>query len=200
MPQAIPILPNSIPVLDQNNNFTPAWYIFIQNMWLRNGGAISQTNDELIAGQLDDAGTEELKSDLYAMRDEQRITSTLQELQQEVYALRDQSNMQTAIIQGLIDDLSNSPSVQQGYDYNPALVNITGGSVDSVPIGATTASTGKFTDITNGNAAALIKTSVALNNGAAAAAATLLNAPVAGNPTKWVTINDNGTNRQIPCW
>jgi hypothetical protein len=43
-------------------------------------------------------------------------------------------------------------------------------------------------------------TSVALTNGAAAAAGTLLNAPVAGNPTKWVPINDNGTTRYIPAW
>ena len=43
-------------------------------------------------------------------------------------------------------------------------------------------------------------TSVALTNGAAAAAGTLLNAPVAGNPTKWIPINDNGTTRYIPAW
>ena len=46
----------------------------------------------------------------------------------------------------------------------------------------------------------LIRTSVALANGAAAAAGTLLNAPVAGNPTKWIPINDNGTTRYIPAW
>lgn len=46
----------------------------------------------------------------------------------------------------------------------------------------------------------LLRTSVALTNGAAAAAGTLGNAPVAGNPTKWVPINDNGTVRYIPAW
>jgi hypothetical protein len=46
----------------------------------------------------------------------------------------------------------------------------------------------------------LLKTSVALNNGAAAATGTLTNAPVAGNPTKWIPINDNGTVRYIPAW
>lgn len=40
----------------------------------------------------------------------------------------------------------------------------------------------------------------ALSNGAAAAAGTLLNAPAAGNPTKWIPINDNGTTRYIPAW
>ena len=42
--------------------------------------------------------------------------------------------------------------------------------------------------------------SVSLTNGAAAAAGTLTNAPVAGNPTKWIPIVDNGTTRYIPCW
>jgi hypothetical protein len=46
----------------------------------------------------------------------------------------------------------------------------------------------------------LLYTSVALANGAAAAAGTLGNAPVAGNPTKWVPINDNGVVRYIPAW
>lgn len=42
--------------------------------------------------------------------------------------------------------------------------------------------------------------SVALTNGAGAAAGTLGNAPAAGNPTKWIAINDNGTTRYIPAW
>lgn len=46
----------------------------------------------------------------------------------------------------------------------------------------------------------LIDSGVTLANGAAAQTATLTNAPVAGNPTKWVTINDNGTTRRIPAW
>jgi hypothetical protein len=46
----------------------------------------------------------------------------------------------------------------------------------------------------------LLQTSVGLTNGAAAATATLTNAPTAGNPTKWIPINDNGTTRYIPAW
>lgn len=53
--------------------------------------------------------------------------------------------------------------------------------------------------VTTGNTT-LHTTSVALTNGAAAAAGTLLNAPTAGNPTKWISINDNGTTRWIPTW
>ena len=46
----------------------------------------------------------------------------------------------------------------------------------------------------------LHETSVALTNGAGAGAGTLTNAPAAGNPTKWIPINDNGTTRYIPAW
>ncbi len=54
-------------------------------------------------------------------------------------------------------------------------------------------------DLTNttGN---LIDSNVTLNNGAGASAGTLTNAPTAGNPTKWVAIDDNGTTRYIPAW
>lgn len=46
----------------------------------------------------------------------------------------------------------------------------------------------------------LVTTSAALTNNAGAAAGTLANAPAAGNPTKWIKINDNGTIRSIPAW
>jgi hypothetical protein len=56
------------------------------------------------------------------------------------------------------------------------------------------------TSLTGPGGAVLMKTSAALTNGAGAAAGTLLTAPVAGNPTKWIGINDNGTTRYIPAW
>lgn len=37
-------------------------------------------------------------------------------------------------------------------------------------------------------------------NGAGASLGTLTNAPSAGNPTKWVAIDDNGTTRHVPAW
>ena len=43
-------------------------------------------------------------------------------------------------------------------------------------------------------------TSSALTDGAGVGAGTITNAPAAGNPTKWVGINDNGTTRYIPAW
>lgn len=46
----------------------------------------------------------------------------------------------------------------------------------------------------------ILKTNTNFANGAAAAAGTLANAPAAGNPTKWIPIDDNGTTRYIPAW
>lgn len=46
----------------------------------------------------------------------------------------------------------------------------------------------------------MIHSGTAYANGAAAAAGTLNNAPAAGNPTKWIPIDDNGTTRFIPAW
>lgn len=46
----------------------------------------------------------------------------------------------------------------------------------------------------------LLTTRANLTNGAAAATGTLTNAPAAGNPTKWIPVNDNGTTRYIPAW
>ena len=43
-------------------------------------------------------------------------------------------------------------------------------------------------------------TSSALVNGAGVGAGTIANAPAAGDPTKWIGINDNGTTRYIPTW
>jgi hypothetical protein len=59
-------------------------------------------------------------------------------------------------------------------------------------------------DVTGGiffsDAAAMLHSTVAMTNGAAAAVGTLLNAPTAGNPTKWIPIDDNGITRHIPSW
>lgn len=46
----------------------------------------------------------------------------------------------------------------------------------------------------------LLFTLAALTNNAGASPGTLTNAPAAGNPTKWIKINDNGTIRSIPAW
>lgn len=55
-------------------------------------------------------------------------------------------------------------------------------------------------DLTSSNAAALIHSATSLSSGAGSSTGTLTNAPSAGNPTKWVPIDDNGTTRYVPAW
>ena len=45
-----------------------------------------------------------------------------------------------------------------------------------------------------------LQTATTLTDNAAAQVATMTNGPAAGNPTKWIAINDNGVTRYIPCW
>jgi hypothetical protein len=46
----------------------------------------------------------------------------------------------------------------------------------------------------------LLTTNSSLTNGSQSSVGTLTNAPDTGNPTKWIAINDNGTERYIPTW
>ena len=59
---------------------------------------------------------------------------------------------------------------------------------------------GDVTAALTNNTGRLMDSNQALDDGAGAATATLNNAPVAGDPTKWVEIDDNGTVRYIPAW
>jgi hypothetical protein len=53
----------------------------------------------------------------------------------------------------------------------------------------------------DGNATYALQSATAITAyTAGTATGTLTNAPAAGNPTKWITINDNGTLRRIPTW
>jgi hypothetical protein len=50
------------------------------------------------------------------------------------------------------------------------------------------------------SATQLVRSDVTLTDQAGAGAGSLTNAPTAGNPSKWIAINDNGTTRKIPTW
>lgn len=54
--------------------------------------------------------------------------------------------------------------------------------------------------VTTGTAGSIGASSVTLTNAAGVAAGTITNAPTAGNPTKWIQYNDNGTTLKIPAW
>ncbi len=54
--------------------------------------------------------------------------------------------------------------------------------------------------ITLPGGATFLTTNTGLTDGAGVGLGTLGTAPAAGNPTKWIGINDNGTTRYIPAW
>lgn len=98
----------------------------------------------------------------------------------------------------------HSVLIQDGTGSTDA---ITGAVVISSTIASTTNSTGigggninTSGTISTGSATYMHVTSVALTDGAGASVGTITNAPAAGNPTKWIQINDNGTTRKIPAW
>lgn len=81
------------------------------------------------------------------------------------------------------------------FGVSKVTVNPTGSGV-TITLDTNITTTG---GITTGSTT-LHTTTVALTNGAGAGAGTITNAPAAGNPTKWIPINDNGTTRYIPAW
>lgn len=54
--------------------------------------------------------------------------------------------------------------------------------------------------VSTNNAATFHTSRATLTDGAGASAGTLGTAPAAGDPTKWIGIDDNGTTRYIPAW
>ena len=112
-----------------------------------------------------------------------------------------------------IDELHNvkiTPTVLAGslliYDATVGVwknARLTAGSNIAITNadGSITIATGaSITSDLKNNTGRLIDSSVTLTNGSAAAVATMTNGPTAGNPTKWIPINDNGTTRYIPAW
>ena len=76
----------------------------------------------------------------------------------------------------------------------------TGAAYDAKPYIFANATIEVSQDLQVPGGAFFLRTLAALTNGAGAGAGTITNAPAAGNPTKWIAINDAGTTRYIPAW
>lgn len=99
---------------------------------------------------------------------------------------------------GFADDLTPSQLlVELPDDLTPpvSLGTLSQQNRDNVDV-----SSGSITANLRNNQTILLASSATLADGAALALGTLTNAPAAGDPTKWVSINDNGTTRYIPTW
>lgn len=103
---------------------------------------------------------------------------------------KDQSNGTTCNTALLVGGTTATPTCSISYS-----LHVQAGNLVQIDPAATFAGS-----VTLAGGAQLLLTTNTLTNGAAAAVGTLLNAPVAGNPTKWVAINDAGTVRYIPAW
>jgi hypothetical protein len=100
-------------------------------------------------------------------------------------------------------DGSNNPFLSLGSGSGSTDVFLNRQAAGIFGIGQT--STGingslKVGDLYTNDVTYFIRTVATLTNGAAGNTATLTNAPTAGNPTKWIAIDDNGVKRQIPAW
>ena len=86
------------------------------------------------------------------------------------------------------------------YFTGSQVVNIATNGTKAVQWDANQNQTNAGYIIVPGGTSPLMQSSSAWTTGAGSSAGTLLNAPSAGNPTKWIPINDNGTTRYIPAW
>lgn len=80
-----------------------------------------------------------------------------------------------------------------------ALVLATGG-VAALTIGATQIATFAGAVVVPGVTTAALTSTGTFTSGAGAQVGTITNSPLAGNPTSWIKIVDNGTTRYIPAW
>lgn len=69
----------------------------------------------------------------------------------------------------------------------------------TVGIGAGNVTIGNILGVP-GAAVPVLTTATTITSGAAAQVGTLTNSPTAGNPTKWIPINDAGVTRYFPAW
>lgn len=97
---------------------------------------------------------------------------------------------------GTVSGSSSGTARVATWDYGSKLADATAAITVPITSGNITFGGG----ITLPGGAAFLTTNTALTDGAGVGAGTILTAPAAGNPTKWIGINDNGTTRYIPAW
>jgi hypothetical protein len=97
---------------------------------------------------------------------------------------------------------SGSLCIGTGYTAGNGLLQLASGTTkaNGIAFGTDTFLYRSGASLVRLDSAQMIGSGVGFTNGAGSGAGTLTNAPVAGNPTKWVPINDNGTTRYIPAW
>lgn len=93
--------PQNIQAVDSSGRLTREWVLFLQQVWERQGGAGGQTINELVADLPEDAGIEEMRADLYAIRDESRQLPIIETL------VSDEARQLPPSVNVPVDDPSN---------------------------------------------------------------------------------------------
>jgi len=96
MSEAIRFVPPRVPFVDtRTGTITREWYLFLQGIFDRVGGATGQGSTDLVQDMPDDAGLEEVKATLFASRDAvdqaplAQLQQTVDQLQAELAAQRE---------------------------------------------------------------------------------------------------------------
>jgi hypothetical protein len=98
------------------------------------------------------------------------------------------------------DDALPVKATLTGTPNEIIITNAAGSITLSLPQAISPTSDVGFNSLSTNTPASLIKTTAVLTDYSAAAAGTLLNAPSAGDPAKWLAIDDDGTIRKFPTW
>jgi hypothetical protein len=106
----------------------------------------------------------------------------------------------TAIQIGLKLWGSGGVSVISNTDPGAGIFGVYGSSIISGGLSVGTTQAPVAGHIFINNTLYLMRNKSSWNNGAGVVTATLNNSPSAGNPTKWIPVDDNGTTRYIPAW
>lgn len=180
MSEPIAIVPPRVAFLDpRTGDISRQWYLLILAIVNRLGGVAGLSNDDLAQGTLTGNTTTNLESLLQQIND--ALNSEPVSASYGSQALED--NVQPAV-----PDFSHQDDVTPTYsfgtlaDQNANRVAITGGAVDATSIGATTASTGKFStlavvgNVGFYNTAPVVKATVVGSRAGNAALASLLTA------------------------
>lgn len=81
-------LPNARhKLLDENGNITQVWMVFFSDLFTRVGGFSSYTLSEAEASEFDDAGIEEIKSDLYRIRQDFGSAPVVQAMSEQLFGM-----------------------------------------------------------------------------------------------------------------
>lgn len=105
-----------------------------------------------------------------------------------------------AAIERLADAIESLSPRQEVVEIDDIVPRGAIGSLGEQQADAVEITAGSVTATLTDSSTNLIASSATLSDAAAANIATLTNAPAAGNPTKWLTIDDNGIPRSIPSW